>query len=346
MGSTIKCETPAKIKQRFKGGIAMSWEKSLLAAYQFDGKGGGTKVSWSEIAHNNKEGTRWIHLDSNSCQTEEWLNKSYNLDGGITKLLLSKDVRPRCIINTNGILLILRDLESSAKANPQDMLSIKIWIDKHHIITTCNTNSESINDIVSEIERGQAPCNPTEFLVLINSKVTRRVGEIILELNDETDRLEDEIITAQSSLLRPKIADIRRKAILLHRYLAPHRDACNRLELERLSPLTTVEDRNCMRESHQLIMRYLEDIDSIRDRTIVNYEQLESRLVEQMNQRMYMLSMVAVIFLPLTFITGLLGINVGGIPGVKDHWAFPIVCVSLFVLLALMLYYFHRKKWI
>jgi zinc transporter len=324
----------------------MSWEKSLLAAYQLDGKGGGKKASWSEIDHNNDEGVGWIHLDSNSCQTEEWLNKSYKLDSKITKLLFSKESRPRCIISADGILLILRDLSSSSKANPQDMLSIKIWIDKHHIITTCNTNSEVINEIISEIERGQAPNSSTQFFVRINNKVTRTIGEVLLELIDKTDELEDEIITAQSNLLRPKIADIRRKAILLHRYLVPHRDACSRLELERLSPLTSEDDIAGMREASQLIMRYLEDIDSIRDRTVVNYEQLESRLVEQMNQRMYMLSMVAVIFLPLSFITGLLGINVGGIPGVKDHWAFPIVCISLFILLGLMLYYFHRKKWI
>lgn len=324
----------------------MSWEKSLLAAYQFDDSGSAKKLTWSEIAHSNGHGSRWVHLDSSSCQTEKWLNKSYPLDANIIKLLLAKDVRPGCVIHANGLLFTLRDLNSSHKANPEDMVAIKIWIDNHHIITACSTPSESIEEIVSEIERGKVPCNPAQFLVAINHKVTHRIAGVLQELNDAIDDLEDEIINAHSNLLRPKIADIRQKAILLHRYLAPHRDACNRLELETSLPLATQENKISVREAHQLIIQYLEDLDSIRDRTIVNYEQLESRLVEQMNQRMYVLSMVAVIFLPLSFITGLLGINVGGIPGVKDHWAFPIVCGALFLLLGLMLYYFHRKKWL
>ena len=74
-------------------------------------------------------------------------------------------------------------------------------------------------------------------------------------------------------------------------------------------------------------------------------EELVNRLSEQMNARMYVLSIVAAVFLPLGFLTGLLGINVGGIPGTEYKWGFVLVCVLIGVLAALQLWFFKRKKW-
>ena len=88
------------------------------------------------------------------------------------------------------------------------------------------------------------------------------------------------------------------------------------------------------------------DRDSARDRAAVSQDELNSRLSEQMNHTMYVLSIVAAVFLPLGLFTGLLGINVGGIPGTEDPWAFLIVCVLLVVIAIGLLVVFRRKRWI
>ena len=93
-------------------------------------------------------------------------------------------------------------------------------------------------------------------------------------------------------------------------------------------------------------MRHLEDLDAIRERAAVTQEELQSRLAEQQNIRMYVLSIVAAIFLPLGFLTGLLGINVGGIPGSDNPSAFVIFVLILASLLALQVLYFRKKKWL
>jgi zinc transporter len=69
-------------------------------------------------------------------------------------------------------------------------------------------------------------------------------------------------------------------------------------------------------------MRYIEELDTIRDKVSLIQEELSNKLSEQMNKKMYVLSIISVIFLPLTFLTGLLGINVGGIPGAQNENAF------------------------
>jgi zinc transporter len=77
----------------------------------------------------------------------------------------------------------------------------------------------------------------------------------------------------------------------------------------------------------------------------VAQESLASLMAEQTNQRMFLLSIVAAIFLPLSFVTGLLGINVGGIPGTDYPGAFLLVVLRLCVLGGLLWWYFHTRKW-
>ena len=100
-----------------------------------------------------------------------------------------------------------------------------------------------------------------------------------------------------------------------------------------------------LRESSDTITRHVEDLDSARDRASVAYEELSSRLSEQMNSRMYVLSLVAGLFLPLGFLTGLLGVNVGGIPLADDPLGFLEVVIFMIILIVIQVIVFRRKKW-
>ena len=100
-----------------------------------------------------------------------------------------------------------------------------------------------------------------------------------------------------------------------------------------------------VRESSERLRLFVDDLDAVRERALVSQEELSSRLSDELNKRMYVLSLVAAIFLPLGLITGLLGINVGGIPGSNDSVAFWFVCGFL-LLMALGQYaLLRRMKW-
>jgi zinc transporter len=104
-------------------------------------------------------------------------------------------------------------------------------------------------------------------------------------------------------------------------------------------------ERMRLREIADRTTRYVEDLDAIRDRAIVTQEELTNRLTEQMNKTMYILSIVAGIFLPLGLLTGLLGINLGGIPGADCPFAFTLFCVLLLAVASFQIWLFKRKKW-
>ena len=100
-----------------------------------------------------------------------------------------------------------------------------------------------------------------------------------------------------------------------------------------------------IREVSDRLIRNIEDLDAVRERAAVTQEELLSRLSDQMNTRMYVLSVVAAIFLPLGFLTGLLGINVGGIPGTENPWAFLIFLLFIIVIFVGQMLWFRSKKW-
>ncbi|MDT8335970.1 MAG: CorA family divalent cation transporter, partial [Desulfurivibrionaceae bacterium] len=94
------------------------------------------------------------------------------------------------------------------------------------------------------------------------------------------------------------------------------------------------------------LTRYIEDLDQARDGLTVTQEELMSRMSEQLNSRMYVLSLIAAIFLPLSFLTGLLGINIAGIPGAQYQNAFIIFCLFLSAVVVGEIALFRKKNWI
>ena len=160
-------------------------------------------------------------------------------------------------------------------------------------------------------------------------------------MNERVDELEELLLDEKSDVQRTSLSEIRKSAIGLRRFMIPQRDALTTLEIEDLDWLSD-RDRSRIREATDRITRLGEELDAIRDRAQVINDQIMGRRAETMNRQMLILSVVAAIFLPLGLITGLLGINVGGIPGADNPWAFAIVCVLLVVLGALQVWWFKR----
>ena len=319
--------------------------EGLIGAYVLDGKGGGQKVGWKEIQEwKPTDGLLWVHLDYTAPEAQQWIKEEKQLEDVVGDALLAEESRPRVTAFDDGLLISLRGVNLNPGADPEDMVSLRIWADKSRVITTRRRKLLSVADLSTAIEMGTGPRTAGEFLEDVADRLMSRMGGVIDQLEDKVADLEEAVLTAQSHELRPKLASIRRDAINLRRYMAPQREAIARLHSEKISWLTD-EDRVRLREVYDHLTRYLEDLDAARERAAVTHEELVSRLSEQMDNRMYVLSIVAAIFLPLGFLTGLLGINVGGIPGAEYKAAFAIFCMFLGAIVLIELIIFRKKKW-
>ena len=323
----------------------MSNDTGLLYSYLLDGEGGGSIQDWDQIKQwQPQQGVLWVHLEYSNPAVQEWILKESGLDEVSAEALLAEETRPRSMLSGHGLLLTLRGINPNPDAQHEDMVSIRLWSDGQRIISTRRRRLKTANEMRQAIEIGKGPGDASEFIESLTDRMVEGMVDVIDDLSDEVDDLEEQVLTMESYELRPKIAQLRRHAIGLRRFLAPQREAVSRLFNEKLDWLTEI-DRMRLRESADRMTRFVEDLDLARERAVVVQEELVSRLSEKMDRTMYVLSIVAAIFLPLGFLTGLLGINVGGIPGSDYKGSFLIFSVSLVFIVVLQVWFFKRKKW-
>ena len=323
----------------------MSSDNGLVFSYILKG-GSGQHLSWEQVKKwTPAQGILWLHLDFKNEHVKKWLFEESGIDAVSCEALLAEETRPRIVPSSNSLLLILRGVNCNPGADPEDMVSIRMWFDEHRIISMRHRRVMAIDDVNKSIEIGKGPESANDFLVVVANRLADRIGDVISEIDDSVDSLEELVMTEESHELRPKLANLRRQTISMRRYISPQRDVMSRLLTERISWLGDI-DKVHIREIAERTARFIDDLDSARDRAAITQEELNNRLSEQMNKTMYILSIVAAIFLPLGLITGLLGINVGGIPGSENKFAFVYVSVFLIAFAFTLYLVFKRKRWI
>jgi zinc transporter len=243
-----------------------------------------------------------------------------------------------------GVMLFLRGVNLNPGADPGDMVSIRLWIEEKRIISVRLRRLLSIDDLRSSLDQGHGPTDAGEFVVALSDRLASRMAGVISDIDDEVDRLQDQVLEAESRQLRSALNDLRRVIIALRRYLAPQRDALSRMTNLKV-PWIDERDLLHLREEADRVTRYVEDLDAARERAAVTQEELSNRLSEQLNSRMYVLSVVAAIFLPLGFLTGLFGINVGGIPMAENPRGFVDIVLLLFLITGIQVVLFRWRRW-
>lgn len=313
---------------------------------RLDGRGGGRPIAWREIGEGPATAPEWlwIHLDYSQPSVQEWMYQHSGLQELTVEALLQVETRPRCVATDNGLLIFLRAVNLNPGAEPEDMVNLRMWIGERRIYTLGLRRLLSLDDLRELIGQGGGPETPGDFLVMLVNLLLDRAGMVIDELYDSVDELESSVLTAAGQPQREQLAAIRRQAITLRRFFAPQREALNRLSTERVA-LLSGEHLLYLREAADRLTRFVEDLDAARERAGVVHESLVSSLTEQTNQRMYILSVIAAVFLPLSFVTGLLGINVGGIPGAESSLGFPLVVAGMLLVAAALLAFFRWRRW-
>lgn len=277
-----------------------------------------------------QEGVLWQHLRLGADGTLAALAAA-GLDAMVIDALTAGETRPRCTVHENGVILTLRGVNLHPGAAPEDMISIRLWLSDHQIVSVWMRPLFAVADLMASVDRGQAPVSQGDLVARLAVRLADRAEPVVAELNEDVDALEEALQDPGMFASRSDLAETRRMAIILRRYLVPQRDALTTLAIEDL-PWLAERDRALLREAAERIYRLGEDLDAIRDRTEVVQDRIMDRRADQMNRNMLLLSVVAAIFLPLGLLTGLLGINVGGMPGASNPFAFWIVVTVLIVL--------------
>jgi len=323
----------------------MQENDGLVCAYDFDGRGGGRALGWDDLASAPAGPLRWVHLDRGVDGARRWLAEDSRLDDIAQRALLAEDTRPRCTVFDDGVLLILRGVNQNPGADPGDLVSLRLWIAPGRVVSARRQRVMAVNDIESAIQAGRAPGNVGAFVARLAAGMTERMEPAIDGLDDELGELEEQMVEQPDMRLRRSLGELRRRAITLRRYIASQREALGHLIAARPAWLQE-EDRERLNEQLDRVTRYVEDLDALRERGFVLQDELTTQLSDRMNRIIYVLTVLTGVFLPITFLTGLLGINVGGMPGVDSPAAFWTVCAVVAAVAVGELVWLRYLKWI
>ncbi len=323
-------------------------EAGLVFGCVLDGRGGCRRVGWPEAIGWNpgRAGeVLWLHLDRTDPYVREWLATDDRTSEATLELLLSNETRPRAYRDEDQLIMVLRGINLNPGAEPEDMIAMQMLVDSSRVITLRRRKLQTPRDLLGELEVDKGACTVGDLVCGLIERLVSRMNHSIVEMNGRIDEMEAEAPQTDPGILLSDIADIRRNCLALKRHMSPQHEAL--VELQRASPDWMSEDnRDEVRETIDRLRRYLEDLDVSKESVLVLQDDLNNRAANRMNRTMYSLSIVAAIFLPLSFITGLLGINVGGMPGINSQSAFWITVGVLVVILGLQFWIFRRLKWL
>ncbi len=318
----------------------------LICAYILDGAGGGKALDWAGVrAWRSGNGLMWVHLDRLAGPVRDWLVNQSGINPVVSEILLAEETRPRVLADGAALIVILRGVNLNPGADPEDMVSVRCHVAADRIITLRHTRLMAISDLREAIDRGAGPKKAGEFLVRLANGLIDRMGPVISDIDEALDELEDQVDHDASPELRGRLRRARQSSIMLRRYLAPQRDAMSRLLAEPAEWMSNL-DRAMLREITDRTTRYVEDLEAARERAAAVQEEFNYQVSERMNRTMYVLTVVAAILLPPSLIAGMLGINVGGMPGVDNAVAFWIVVALIIGLGAVEYLFLRRLRWI
>ncbi|TRD11752.1 zinc transporter ZntB [Erythrobacter insulae] len=313
-----------------------------------DGKGGARPISRSEVDHWQPEAPGeilWLHLRRHAVEVEPWLVSDLGISEVTAELLVSDSTRPRALREGNALIATLRGINFNPNEEPEDMISLQLWSDGTRLITLRKMPMQTPRDVRDMLDVGNGPTDAGGTITQIVEQLVVRMGQTIVDMNLQIDELEALDVEEDHDEILPKITSIRRNCLALKRHMSPQHEALERISRDAPGWFED-HDRREIAESIERLRRYLDDIDISKESAVVLQDELRARSLASNEHATYMLTIVAGIFLPLGFLTGLMGINVGGMPGTEDGDAFWIVAGICFAIIAVQLFLFWRWKWL
>ena len=318
----------------------------FIYAYNFDSDGHARALKLHDGIHLPKpEGAyRWLHMCALSTGTRDFLENSTDLDPIVIDAMLAKETRPRALIKDDGILVILRAMNLHEGQDSEDMISIRIWIDNEKIITTRRRDIKAIEDIIGLIREENAPRGPCDFLIAITDRLFARMEPIFVDLEDRISIDEELLASGKAAKIAEDAALLRKRTVIFMRHVTPQKTVLETLLKTEFEWLKEAHKENLV-ESLDRVTRYVEELHELRDRSQILNDELNNAHGRRLNDITYIFSVAATIFLPLSFLTGLMGINIGGMPGVDNEtafWTFTGMCVLIIIIQVAV---FKKLKW-
>lgn len=304
-------------------------DTGLICAYKLGGEEPPASLDWGGIGeHDPEEGFMWIHMNMTLEPARRWLRDQSGLEEEQLESLLDPDVHGLFEILPRGIIISLKAVHYDMGTDTREVGLLRLLVEPHRVITLRRHPLRATNRLRRQIEQGDWPETPSELVAGLVEQLAEDIEGVVRQLSEELDYAEDALLLGRMREMPELLGTLRRELVQLRRHMAPQRYGLIRL-ISRLPRWFGGEEKGDLREAAEHLASVIDDLDAVQERAKLLQEEFSSKLSEETNHNLYILSAVTVVMLPMTLITGIFGMNVAGMPGMEDHRAFWFVCLGM-----------------
>jgi zinc transporter len=285
----------------------------------------------------------WLHFNLADMRVRRWL-ESCNLIPRIGRDILL-GTREQMLLEPvgDGLAGILGDLHHDFQSDPAKLGVLRLYLDHRCLISARRHPLKSIDSLRRSLEDGGSACRPIGLMTRFLHHLAETLGLTIADIGQTLDHIEDRILADHLISEGTELGRARQLIIRLRRHMVPQRHALFGF-LGRLPGWLSEAEALDLRRAIERLDMLGHDLDLIQDRARLLQDEIANKQAERTNHNLYILSIVTTIFLPITLITGVFGMNVGGLPGVQDVQGFwwVVACMAATAISSLVLLYWRK----
>lgn len=267
------------------------------------------------------DGVVWLHLNLSNARARQLVALAAWLPQEVRELLCEHDARRRVEPVEHGVLAVFSDLTFGESSEPTEVGTLWSFTMQHLLVTGRTHPLLTSDKLRAAIRTGLRPGSAMELLVWLLSRRTASLRELAAEMTEQVGQIEDEILGGRIRQQREQLGRIRRFCAQLRRHFGPDRIAFRRL-LQQPLPALRDSDVEAIRNEVEDLNFLIDEALELYERSKLLQEELASRVAENTGRSLYVLAILSAVFLPMTLITGIFGMNVAGLPGLTRTSAF------------------------
>jgi zinc transporter len=262
------------------------------------------------------KGFRWLHLNLADHRTKQWIAEAPELPADVRELLLSTDTHQRSVVEGKAVGCVIHDFERDFESQSTDRIgAVRIAVAPRLVVTTRLHPVRSADITRRRLRAGARPENPGAALDFLVSAIGENIADVSRTLQRELQATEDSFLEGREPSSRG-LMKIRRRLAQIHRLLEGMRSVFRRLERDDDLPdalLPVVEKLS------QRLLALDGDILAVQSQLRLLRDEIDIQSEQRTNQNLYLLSIITALMLPATLVTGLFGMNTGGMPLAGPH---------------------------
>jgi magnesium transporter len=279
----------------------------------------------------------------------EQLGERFGLHPLVVEDILNTDQRPKLEDYGEYLFIVLKShYHSDGESGDAEIEQISLVLGPNYVLSFQERAGDEFEPVRERIRsnKGRVRRQGADYLAYSLIDLIADTYFLVLErLGERMETLEEELVTDPTTETLQAIHKLKREMVFLRKSIWPLREVIGALERGE-SPLIQDTTGVYLRDVYDHIIQVIDTVETYRDMLSGMLDIYLSSVSNRMNEVMKVLTIIATIFIPLTFVAGVYGMNFKHMPELEWPWAYPLVWLAMIIIAGLMVAYFRRKRWL